>query len=218
MIYIRREQSDASPNARLVYVDPETEAKLLDAGFIKATGSPYYSYKGSPTGPIVLIYNDGTWEPENGVGFTPDEWTKLRKFSGVRLTDFAAWMKRNYEFIEEYAQRLDPAEYRVEEATAFVKVYSSQGSFPSGEYSWFIQRRGLLGSDGVIPAAKNAIPTNLWFVKGKYYQSTIDVVGGSYPQFRLGETPNFGEEMTDPILIRKIEDAFSRLSSDDHWR
>jgi len=46
----------------------------------------------------------------------------------------------------------------------------------------------------------------------------MDVVGGSFPQFRLGEVPNLDAEVTDPILIRKnrscVFKARSRWPSD----
>ena len=43
MPYIRRDKSNAKPNAKVVYADPETEKILLEAGFAKASGAPYYN-------------------------------------------------------------------------------------------------------------------------------------------------------------------------------
>jgi len=98
MSYLRRGQINAKPNAQSVYADPETEKMLLEAGFVRASGTPYYNYTGTPVD--VVVYDDGTWEPEGGTGFLPEEWAKLRGFAGVGLSDFVAWLKQNYGFID----------------------------------------------------------------------------------------------------------------------
>jgi len=71
MPYIRRDKSNAQPNAQPVYADTETEKMLLEADFAKATGSTYYN-RGFVD---VVVYDDGTWEPR-GTGFLPDEWAE----------------------------------------------------------------------------------------------------------------------------------------------
>jgi len=38
---------NANPNAQVVYADPETEKMLLECGFVKASGAPYYNYMGT---------------------------------------------------------------------------------------------------------------------------------------------------------------------------
>ena len=92
MPYIRRDKFKAKPNAQVVYADPETEKMLSQAGFVKASGAPYYNYMG--TAVDVIVYDDGTWEPNRGTGFLPEEWLKLREFAGVQLKDFIAWVKQ----------------------------------------------------------------------------------------------------------------------------
>jgi len=100
MPYIRREKSNAKPNAQVVYADPETGKMLSDAGFVKASGAPYYNYMG--TAVDVIVYDDGTWEPNGGTGFLSDEWKKMREFAGVQLKDFVAWLRQNYQFIDHF--------------------------------------------------------------------------------------------------------------------
>ena len=43
MPYIRRDKTNADPNARVVYADTETEKILTENGFVKATDAPYYN-------------------------------------------------------------------------------------------------------------------------------------------------------------------------------
>lgn len=62
MPYIRREKHNANPNARVVYADSETNKILLEAGFVRATGAPYYN-RGFVN---VIVFDDGTWEPNRG--------------------------------------------------------------------------------------------------------------------------------------------------------
>jgi hypothetical protein len=202
MPYIRRDNSNANPNARVVYADPETEKILLEAGFAKASGAPYYN-----CGFVdVVVYDDGTWEPNKGTGFLPDEWQKMREFAGVQLKDFAPWLKQNHEFIEQYCANLKPEDYRKEETFTFVKVHNRQ---KEEEYAWFIQHFSLVGSDGVIPADKKAIPRQYWFINGKYYESiTAFATGGIPNQIHLNQTPDLEREMTDPYVIERIKDAF----------
>ena len=209
MPYIRRDKSKAKPNAQVVYADPETEKMLSQAGFVKASGAPYYNYMG--TAVDVIVYDDGTWEPNQGTGFLPEEWQKLRGFAGVQLKDFITWVKQNYQFIDEYCVNLKPDDYRKEETFTFVKVYRDYTLPFGGEYVWFIQHFGLLGSDGVIPADKNAIPRQYWFVSGKYYESTSAFAPTGIPnQFSLNQTPDLKQEMTDPYVIERIKDAFGK--------
>jgi hypothetical protein len=47
------------------------------------------------------------------------------------------------------------------------KVYKDYTPPFGGDYVWFIQHFGLSGSDGVIPAAKKAIPRQYWFINKK---------------------------------------------------
>jgi hypothetical protein len=204
MPYIRRDKSNANPNPQVVYAEPETEKMLLEAGFVRASGAPYYNYMG--TAVDVITYDDGTWEPNGGTGFLPEEWGKMRQFSGVQLKDFIAWLKQNYQFIHNYCADLNPDAYRKEEAFTFVKVHSPQ---KEQEYAWFIQHFTLVGSDGVIPADKTAVPRLYWFVDGKYYEST-SVFGptGIERQFYINQTPDLTREMTDPYVIERIKDAF----------
>jgi hypothetical protein len=206
MPYIRRDKSSANPKAQVVYADPETEKTLLEAGFTRAAGAPYYNY-----GAVnVVIFDDGTWEPEGGTGFLADEWQKMRGFAGVQLEDFVVWLKRNYQFISEYCANLKPEDYRKEEAFTFVKVYKIHGPSEQ-EYAWFIQHFTLLGSDGVIPADKNAVPRQYWFTNEKYYESKSAFAPTGQPnQFYLSQTPNLKEEMTDPYVVQKIKDAFAK--------
>lgn len=59
--------------------------------------------------------------------------------------------------------------HRKEETFNFTKVYKHGQD--EQEYAWFIQHFSLLGSDGVIPAGKKAIPRHYSFINGKYYES-----------------------------------------------
>jgi len=104
MPYIRRDNSNAKPNAQVVYADPETEKLLAEAGFVRASGAPYYN-RGFVN---VIVFDDGTWEPNRGEGFLPEEWQKMREFAGIQLKDFAPWLKENHEFIEQYCANLKP--------------------------------------------------------------------------------------------------------------
>jgi hypothetical protein len=205
MPYIRRDKSNSKPNAQVVYADLETEKLLLEGGFVKASGAPYYNYMG--TAVDVIVYDDGTWEPNRGTGFLREEWQKMRQFDGVQLKDFIAWLKQNYQSIDQYCVNLKPQDYRKEETVDFVKVYKHDPN--EQEYAWFIQHFTLLGSDGVIPAHKNAIPRQYWFVNGKYYESkTAFIPTGISNQFSLNQTPDLEREMTDPHIIERIKDAF----------
>lgn len=207
MPYIRRDKSSSALKALPVYADPETEKMLAENGFVKATGAPYYNYMGSALD--VVVYDDGTWEPNRGTGFLPEEWQKMRKFEGVQLKDFVPWLKQNYQSIDMYCANLKPEDYRKEEKFTFVKVYKDCTSTLGGEHVWFIQHFGLLGSDGVIPADKQAIPRQYWFVTGKYYDSMIVFIpSGIERHFYLNQTPNFEQEMTDPYVIERIKAAF----------
>lgn len=205
MPYIRRDNSNGKPNAQPIYADPATEKILSDNGFVKATGARYYNRSLVN----VVVYDDGTWEPAGGEGFLLEEWQKMREFAGVQLEDFAIWLTKHHQFIEGYCENLKPEDYRKEEKFSFVKVYKDYTPPFGGEYVWFIQHFGLLGSDGVIPADKRAIPTQYWFANGKYYES-INAFGptGIERHFYLNQTPDFGQEMTDPCLIERIEVAF----------
>jgi hypothetical protein len=208
MRYIRRDESTARKyDAQVVYADAETEKMLLEAGFVKAPGAPYYNYMGSAVD--VIVYDDSTWEPNRGTGFLTEEWQKMRQFAGVQLKDFVAWLKQNYEFIDKYCANLKPDDYRKEETFTFVKVYKDHTPPFGGEYVWFIQHFGLLGSDGVIPADKKAIPRQYWFISGKYYESTFAFAATGIPnQVCLNQTPDLEREMSDPYVIEKIKDAF----------
>ncbi len=203
MPYIRRDRSNARPNAQVVYTDPETEKMLLEAGFARASGAPYYNHGFVD----VVVYDDGTWEPNQGTGFLLDEWQKMREFAGVQLKDFVAWLKQNHQFIDQYCRNLKPDDYRKEETFNFTKIYKHGPD--EQEYAWFIQHLTLLGSDGVIPADKNAIPRQYWFISGKYYESTTAFAStGSPYQLSLNQTPDLDREMTDPCVIERIKDAF----------
>jgi hypothetical protein len=205
MPYIRRDRFNSNPNARIVYADLETEKILLENGFVKATGAPYYN-RGFVN---IVVYDDGTWEPGNGEGFLPEEWQTMRKFEGVQLKDFAPWLKQNHDFIEQYCANLKRDDYRKEETFTFVKVYKNYEPPFGGEYVWFIQHFGLLGSDDVIPADKRAIPRQYWFINGKYYKSkTASVSTGDPSHFCIAQTPDLEQEMTDPYVIKRIEAAF----------
>jgi hypothetical protein len=207
MPYIRRDKSNAKPNAQVVYAESETEKMLLEAGFVKASGASYYNYMG--TAVDVIVYDDGTWEPNRGTGFQFEEWQKLRELAGVQLKDFVAWLKQNYQFIAQYCANLKPDDYREEEAFTFVKVYKDYTQALGSEHVWFIQHFTLLGSDGVIPADKKAIPRQYWFVNGKYYESTSAFAPTGIPnQFYLNQTPDLRQEMTDPYVIERIKAAF----------
>lgn len=209
MPYIRRDKSNGNPNARVVYADPETGKTLADAGFVRATGAPYYN-RGFVN---VIVFDDGTWEPSNGEGFLPEEWQKMREFAGVQLKDFAPWLKQNIEFIEQYCANLTPEDYRKEETFSFVRVYKRQ---KENEYAWFIQHLSLLGSDGVIPADKKAIPRQYWFINGKYYESkTAFASTGSPYHFDLNQTPDLEHEITDPYLIERTKAAFIKDKKHD---
>ena len=71
------------------------------------------------------------------------------------------------------------------------------------------QRHSELGSDGVIPADKKAIPRQYWFIKGKYYESMTGFASTGIPnRFCLNQTPDLDREMTDPYVIERIKDAF----------
>jgi hypothetical protein len=204
MPYIRRDKFNANPNARVVYADAETEKILLDNGFVRASGAPYYN-----CGWVnVIVFDDGTWEPNRGEGFLREEWQKMREFAGVQLKDFAVWLKEHFQFIEEYCANLKPGDYRKEESFGFTKVYKhdTQGQ----EYAWLIQHFTVLGTDGVIPADKNAIPRSYWFINGKYYESKIAFASptGAPRHLFLNETPDMDREMTDPYVIARIKDAF----------
>lgn len=204
MPYIRRDKSNANPNAKPVYADAETEKLLSEAGFVKASGAPYYN-RGFVD---VVAYSDGTWEPHKGTGFLPEEWQKMRQFSGVQLKDFAAWLKEHYQFIDQYCAALNPDNYRKEESFGFTKVYKHDTH--GQEYAWFIQHFTLLGSDGVIPADKNAIPRTYWYINGKYYESMTAFASpaGNPHQIFLNETPDMDRELTDPYVIERIKAAF----------
>ena len=206
MPYIRRDKSTARPNAQPVYADSETEKILAEAGFARASGAPYYN-RGFVD---VVIYDDGTWEPKTRHRFSAcEEWQKMREFAGVQLKDFAVWLKEHHQFIEQYCANLKPEDYRKEEKFAFVKVYKDYIPPFGGEYIWFIQHFGLLGSDGVIPADKQAIPGQYWFVNGKYYESKIEFrPTGIERRFYLNQTPDFEQEITDPYVIERIKAAF----------
>jgi hypothetical protein len=205
MPYIRRDESNAKPNAQVVYADPETEKLLLEAGFVRASGAPYYN-RGFVN---VIVFDDGTWEPNRGEGFLPEEWQKMRKFAGVQLKYFVPWLKQNHQLIEQYCANLKPDDYRKEETFTFVKVYKHGPD--EQEYAWFIQHFSQLGSDGVIPADKKAIPRHYWFINGTYYESTTAFAStGSSYQLYLNQTPDLKQEMTDPYVIERIKAAFAK--------
>jgi hypothetical protein len=88
-------KSNTRKDGKEVYADAETERKLESVGFIKATGSPYYSYKGLATGPEIVVYDDGTWNVLTG--FLSSELQRLNNFAGMTLTAFADWMNKNYD-------------------------------------------------------------------------------------------------------------------------
>jgi hypothetical protein len=200
MPYIRRDNSNAKPNAKAVYADSETEKILLENGFAKASGAPYYN-RGFVD---VVVYDDGTWEPNQGTGFLREEWQKMREFAGVQLKDFAIWLKEHHQFIEQYCAGLNPDNYRKEETFTFVKVHKSQQ-----EDAWLIQHFSLLGTDGVIPCDEKAVPNHYWYINGKYYESMTAFTSGSSPnQIYLNETPYLEREMTDAYVIKRIEAAF----------
>lgn len=210
MLYIRRDKSNADPNARVVYADAETEKILTENGFVKATGAPYYN-RGWVN---VIVFSDGTWEPNRGEGFLPEEWQKMREFAGVQLKDFVVWLKEHIDFIEDYCANLKPDNYRKEESFSFAKVYkpNTEGQ----EYAWFIQHFSVLGSDGVIPADKDAIPRNYWYINGKYYESkSVSVTSGDPRQLQIAEGPDLKQEITDPYLIERIRGAFLKEKNHD---
>jgi|SRR5579863_459802 len=207
MPYIRRDKFNGKPNAQVVYADADTDKILLANGFVKATGAPYYN-RGFVN---VIVYDDGTWEPNRGEGFLPEEWQKMRQFDGVQLKHFAPWLAHNHEFIEQYCANLNPDDYREEEKITFLKVYKDSAPTFGGEYAWFIQHFGLLGSDGVIPADKRAIPREYWFINGKYYESRfVSVPTGDVSQLRIAQAPDLDREVTDPFLIKRMETAFRK--------
>lgn len=207
MPYMRRDNSNANPNARVVYADSETEKILLKNGFARASGAPYYN-RGWVN---VIVFDDGTWEPNRGEGFLPEEWQKMREFSGVQLRDFAVWLTEHIQFIEDYCANLKPENYRKEESFSFVKVHKSQD-----EYAWFIQHFSLLGTDGVIPCDKRAIPNTYWYINGKYYESqSVSVSTGDPSQFSIAQAPYMEREMTDPYLIERIKAAFIKDKNHD---
>lgn len=208
MPYIRREKHNANPNARVVYADFQTDKILLENGFAKAAGAPYYN-RGFVN---VIVFDDGTWEPNRGEGFLPEEWQKMREFAGVQLKDFAPWLKQNIDFIEQYCANLKPEDYRKEETFSFVRVHNRQ---KEDEYAWYIQHLSLLGSDGVIPADKKAIPRQYWFINGKYYESKSAFVAGTPNQIHLNQTPDLEHEITDPYLIERIKAAFIKDKNHD---
>jgi hypothetical protein len=205
MPYIRRDKSNSNSNAKVVYADSETEKILSENGFVKATGAPYYN-RGFVN---VIVLDDDTWEPNRGEGFLPEEWQKMREFAGVQLKDFAPWLKRNHESIEQYCATLNSNNYRKEETFTFVKIFKDYTPPFGGEYAWFIQHFSLLGSDGVIPADKKAIPSQYWFINGRYYDSkSASVSTGDPSQFCIAQIPDLGRELSDPYLIERINTAF----------
>jgi hypothetical protein len=152
----------------------------------------------------VIVFDDGTWEPNRGEGFLPDEWQKMRKFAGVQLKDFAFWLKEHHEHIDQYCAGLNPDNYRKEESFSFVKVHKSRD-----EYAWFIQYFGLLGTDGVIPCDKSAVPGSYWYINGEYCMSKLVSVSTADPnQFCIAQAPDLEREMTDSYLIERIKAAF----------
>jgi hypothetical protein len=205
MPYMRRDKYNGKLDAQPVYADAETEQMLAQAGFAKASGTPYYVRSSVE----VVIYDDGTWEPNRSAGFLPAEWQTMREFAGVQLKDFIPWLEQNYQILESYTAKLKPEEYRKEEKFTFVKVYKDDASPLANEYVWFIQQFSLLGSDGVIPADKEAIPNQFWFVDGRYYKSrSAFVPTGIERQVYLSQTPDLQHEMTDSYTIQRIKDAF----------
>jgi hypothetical protein len=205
MPYVRRNRFNAKPGSQAVYADPETEKILLENGFVKASGAPYYN-RGFVN---VAVFDDGTWEPSNGEGFLPDEWRKMRQFEGVQLKHFASWLTHNHQFIDQYCANFKPEDYRAEEAFVFVKVYKDYAPPFGGPYVWFIQHFTLLGSDDVMPADKRAIPRQYWFIKGKYYESMSTFTATGIPnQFQISQTADLEKEMTDPYVVQRIGDAF----------
>jgi len=107
-------------------------------------------------------------------------------------------------YIEDYCTGLHPENYRKEESFSFVRVHKSRD-----EYAWFIQHFTLLGTDGVIPCDKRAVPSTYWYINGKYYESkTVSVSTGDPTQFCIAQAPDLEREMTDPYLIERIEAAF----------
>ena len=90
-----------------------------------------------------------------------------------------------------------------------MKVYKHGSN--EQDYAWFIQHFTLLGSDGVIPADKKAIPRQYWFINGKYYDSkSAFASAGSPNQIYLNQTPDLEREMTDPYVIERIKTAFNQ--------
>ena len=204
MPYMRRDECNGKPDAQPLYADAETEQILTQAGFAKASGAPYYVRDGVE----VLIYDDGTWEPSHGLGFTPAEWQKMRRFTGVQLANFIAWFEQHYQTIASYTANLKPDEYRKEEKFTFVNVYKDNVNPLTNEYAWFIQHFSLLGSDGVTPADKDAIPNQFWLVDGRYYKSKSALApAGNERSFYLSQTPDFKCELTDLFTIQRIRDA-----------
>lgn len=209
MPYMRRDISNAKPNSQPVYADTDTDKMLVEAGFLKAPGAPYYNYGGTSVN--IVVYDDATWEPSEGTGFLREEWQKLRGFSGVQLKDFIPWLKHNYQFIVAYCANLKPEDYRKEEAFTFVKVYKDYTPPFGGVYVWFIQHFTLLGSDDVMPADKRAIPRQYWFINGKYYESTSAFTPtANSNQFGISQTPDLEREMNDLYVIKRIGDAFMK--------
>src|SRR4029077_12575111 len=118
--------------------------------------------------------------------------------------DFAVWLKEHQPLIDEYCAGLNPDEYRKEETFTFVKVHKSLD-----EYAWLIQHFSLLGSDGVIPCNKRAVPRHYWFINGKYYESMTAFASTGIPnQVHLNEMPDLEQQMTDPYVIERIKAAF----------
>jgi hypothetical protein len=209
MSYIRRDKANGKLDAQIVYADPATEKIMLEGGFGKASGAAYYN-RGFVD---VVVYDDGTWEPHGGTGFLAEEWQKMREFAGVQLKDFVPWLKQTHEFMEQYCAKLKPEDYRKEETFTFVKVYKDYTPPFGGECAWFIEHFGLLGSDGVIPAHKKAIPRQYWFVVGKYYESkSVSVPTGDPSQLRIAQSPDL-EQVADLYLIERIEAALRKESN-----
>jgi hypothetical protein len=76
--------------SEFVYADETTEKFLIDCGFVKATGFPYYSWGGNAAGPELYILKNRTWAIWNG--FTKEEFETMNGFRGWDLLHFAGWM------------------------------------------------------------------------------------------------------------------------------
>ena len=68
----------------------------------------------------------------------------------------------------------------------------------------------------MIPADKQAIPGQYWFVNGKYYESKIEISGllASKTFLSLIRPPDFEQEITDPYVIERIKAAFVKDQED----